>query len=139
MSEKVYCYYFTSFRKAKSLGGLIVSMLAIAPKVRGFKPDRGDGFLRETKIRSTTSFGEEVKASAPCRKILRRAKKSLRSMNKNISNAKFYSFFRQYPPDLLLDVYDCGISYRAVVDESIVIPCRYHSAIILLADISPGG
>jgi hypothetical protein len=31
-------------------------------------------FLRAIKIRSTTSFGEEVKPSAPCRKILRHVK-----------------------------------------------------------------
>jgi hypothetical protein len=30
-----------------------------------------DGFLRAIEIRSTLSFGEEVKPSAPCPKILR--------------------------------------------------------------------
>jgi hypothetical protein len=41
-----------------ALGGLVVSVLATEPKVRGFDPD---GFLRVIKIRSTTSFGGEVK------------------------------------------------------------------------------
>jgi hypothetical protein len=41
---------------ASRLGGVIVSVLAIGPKVRGFKPGRGDGFLRAIKIRSMTSF-----------------------------------------------------------------------------------
>jgi hypothetical protein len=41
------------------LGGLVVSVLATGPKVRGF--------------RSTTSFGGEVKPSVPCRKRTLRA------------------------------------------------------------------
>jgi hypothetical protein len=35
----------------------MVSVLAVGPKVRGLKPDRGDGFLREITIRSMPSFG----------------------------------------------------------------------------------
>jgi hypothetical protein len=42
------------------LGGLVVSVLATGPKVRGF-----DGFLRVIKIRSPY-FGGEVKPSVPC-------------------------------------------------------------------------
>jgi hypothetical protein len=49
------------------LGGLMVSVLAIEPKVREFIPGQGDGFLRAIKIRSTPSFGGEVKPSASCR------------------------------------------------------------------------
>jgi hypothetical protein len=52
------------------LGGVAVSVLAIGPKGRVFKPDQGDGFLREIQIRSTPSFGWEVKPEVPCRKIL---------------------------------------------------------------------
>jgi hypothetical protein len=33
-----------------SLGGVMVGVLAIRLKVPGFKPDRGDGFLRAIKI-----------------------------------------------------------------------------------------
>jgi hypothetical protein len=36
------------------LGGVVVSVLAIGPKRRGFKPGQGDGFLMAIKIRSTT-------------------------------------------------------------------------------------
>jgi hypothetical protein len=54
-------------------GGVMVSMLAIGPKVRGFKPGRDDGFLTIT-IRSTPFFGGQVKALAPCLKILRHVK-----------------------------------------------------------------
>jgi hypothetical protein len=49
----------------------VVSVLATGPMVRGFKPGRGDGLLREIKIRSTLSYGWEVKPEVPCRKILR--------------------------------------------------------------------
>jgi hypothetical protein len=47
-----------------ALGGLVVSVLATGPKVRGF-----NGFLKVIKIRSTTSFGGEVKPSVPCRRF----------------------------------------------------------------------
>jgi hypothetical protein len=43
-----------------ALGVLVVSVLAIGPKVRGFKPAEDDGFLRAIKIRSTICFEEEV-------------------------------------------------------------------------------
>jgi hypothetical protein len=46
----------------------VVSMLATGPKVRGFDPRPMD-FLRVIKIRSTTSFGGEVKPSVPCRRF----------------------------------------------------------------------
>jgi hypothetical protein len=49
----------------------MVSVLAVGPKVRGFKLGRRDVFLRAIKIRSTPSFGGELKPSAPCRKVLR--------------------------------------------------------------------
>jgi hypothetical protein len=52
----------------------MVSMLATRPKGRGFEPGQGDGFLKAIKIRSTTSFGWEVKLEVPCRKILRHVK-----------------------------------------------------------------
>jgi hypothetical protein len=48
----------------------MVSVLAIGPKVSGFKPGRGDGLLRPIKICSTPSFGEKVKASTKFPKIL---------------------------------------------------------------------
>jgi hypothetical protein len=58
-----------------NLAGVMVIMLAIGSKGRGFKPGRDDEFLRTINIRSSTSFGEEVKPSAPCFKILRNVKK----------------------------------------------------------------
>jgi hypothetical protein len=41
-------------------------MLAIGPKVCGFQPGQGNGFLRPMKICSIPSFGGEVKPEAPC-------------------------------------------------------------------------
>jgi hypothetical protein len=49
---------------------VIVVMIAIVPKARGFKPGRGRRILRVIKIHSTTSFRGEVKPSAPCRLML---------------------------------------------------------------------
>jgi hypothetical protein len=62
----------------RRLGGVVVSVLATGPKGRRFKPDRGDGFLRAIKIRSTPSLGWEVKSEVPRRKILRHVKDPLR-------------------------------------------------------------
>jgi hypothetical protein len=52
----------------------VVSVLATGLKGRGFEPGQCDGFLRAIKIRSTLSFGREVKPEVPCRKILRHVK-----------------------------------------------------------------
>jgi hypothetical protein len=38
----------------------MVSVLAIGPKARGFKPGRGVGFLRAIKVLCTISFGGEL-------------------------------------------------------------------------------
>jgi hypothetical protein len=56
------------------LDGIAVIVLSTGPKVCGFKPGRGDGYLRAIKIRSAPSFGGEAKTSAPYRKILRHVK-----------------------------------------------------------------
>jgi hypothetical protein len=44
--------YNTSMWQKSLIGGVMVSVLANGPKVCGFKPGRGDVFLRTTKIRS---------------------------------------------------------------------------------------
>jgi hypothetical protein len=56
----------------------VVSVLATGPKGRAFKLFRGDEVLRAIKIRSTPSFGWEVKPEVPCRKILRHIKDPVR-------------------------------------------------------------
>jgi hypothetical protein len=48
----------------------VVSVLAVRPSVRWFKPGRGDEFLKDDKNPSTPSFGGLVKPEAPCYKIL---------------------------------------------------------------------
>jgi hypothetical protein len=55
-------------------GGLVVIVLAIELNVRGFKPDRERQIFKGEKVRSTTSFGEEVKPAVPCRMIVRNVK-----------------------------------------------------------------
>jgi hypothetical protein len=62
------------FTDHSRLGGLVVSVLATGPKGRGF-----DGILRVIKIRSTPSFGWEIKSQVTCRKILRHVKGLLKS------------------------------------------------------------
>jgi hypothetical protein len=52
----------------------MLSCVLLDPKFTGLNPAEDDAFLRAVIIRSTTSFGKEVKPSAPCRKILRRVK-----------------------------------------------------------------
>jgi hypothetical protein len=56
-----------SYRLFVSLGGVVVSMLAIEPEVRGIKPVIGRRILKGDKIHSTTFFGGEVKPSLPCK------------------------------------------------------------------------
>jgi hypothetical protein len=57
--------------------------------VRRFKPGRGDVFLGTIKIRSTPSFGWEVKPEVPCRKILRHVKDPL---TKTLNTRNSHSF-----------------------------------------------
>jgi hypothetical protein len=56
----------------------VVSVLATGPKGRGFKPGPVDGFLRAVNIRSSPTFGWEIKPEVPCRKILRHVEDPLR-------------------------------------------------------------
>jgi hypothetical protein len=52
-------------RHSSRLGGVVVSVLSTGTKGRGFKPCRGEEFLRAIKIRSTSSLGWEVKREGP--------------------------------------------------------------------------
>jgi hypothetical protein len=47
------------------LGGVVVSVLDTGPKVCGFEPGQGDGFLRAIKILSTHSSRMGSKAGGP--------------------------------------------------------------------------
>jgi hypothetical protein len=67
-------------------------VLATETKSHGFKRGRGDGFLKEIKIRSTPSFGWKVNPEAHSRKILRHVKDPLSIKNADIQNShSFYS------------------------------------------------
>jgi hypothetical protein len=44
------------YHTTSHLGGVMVSVLAIGLKIHGFKPSRGDGFLRAIKICSMPSI-----------------------------------------------------------------------------------
>jgi hypothetical protein len=57
VSKVQVCLLLKAYGTCSLLGGVMVSVLVIGPKVCGFKPGGGDGFLREIKIRSTPSFG----------------------------------------------------------------------------------
>jgi hypothetical protein len=83
-SSSVLCYCIIQSPSVKTklhigrLGGVVVNVLATGPKGRGFKHGRSDGFITAIQIRSTPSFGWEVKPEVPCRKILRHVKDPLR-------------------------------------------------------------
>jgi hypothetical protein len=52
----------------------VVIVLAIGPKIRGFKPGPGRWTFKGDKIRCTSSFGGDVKPSAPRPKFLEHVK-----------------------------------------------------------------
>jgi hypothetical protein len=81
----------------------------------GSNPAEDEGRSRAIQIRSTTSFGREVKPAVPCRKTQRRVKDPY-SM-KVILVGKFTDISRQVSPPFLLDVSD-GYCQRSLVDES---------------------
>jgi hypothetical protein len=51
------------------LGGVMVSVLAIGPKVCGFNPGRGRWIFKGDKIRNAPSFRGKVKPLVPYRKM----------------------------------------------------------------------
>jgi hypothetical protein len=81
---------------SRLLGGAVVSVIAIRPKFRGFRPGRGCGFLRAIKISSTPFFGGEVKPQAPY-KILRHVKNLLQIRTNIVRKDRFIiPFSRPY-------------------------------------------
>jgi hypothetical protein len=87
--------------KHSRLGGVVVSVLATGPKGRGFKPDRQRCILREIKIRGTTSYGGEVNPWAPCRKVLRHVKNTIR-YDRDTDRQNSADIFRPVSPCCLL-------------------------------------
>jgi hypothetical protein len=101
-------------------------MLAIGPMVRGFKPGRGDGFLKATKIRNTPSFGEDVKPKAPWHKIIRHVIIHLQVWTEIVRKVKFLSL----SPFLLLC---CQMSLLVGMTESSGGRVLYHLGPLLAA------
>jgi hypothetical protein len=89
----------------------MVSVLAIRTNVRGFKPGRGDGYLRAIRDRKKPSFGGEVKPEAPHRTIKRHVKNHLQVQTKIIRKAKFIFPYVHYSC-LLRDDSDGRISRK---------------------------
>jgi hypothetical protein len=95
MKKTSLCYCQWSFRSVvmqtvSRLGGVIVTVLAIRHKVRGFKLGWSDGFLMDIESRSTPSFGGKVKPKVPYRKILRHVHRRA----KFISSPALPAFYR---------------------------------------------
>jgi hypothetical protein len=75
----------------------MVSVLAIGPKVRGFKPGCGGEFSREIKILRLLSFRGAIKPEASCRKILRHVINHLQLRIKIIRKTIFIIPFARSP------------------------------------------
>jgi hypothetical protein len=56
---------FISIKNGEVFGGVMVSVLSIGPKVRGFKPGRSDGFLRAIKYQQHVFLRRGSKGSGP--------------------------------------------------------------------------
>jgi hypothetical protein len=81
---------------------VMVNVLAIGPNVRGFIHCRGDGLLGAIEIRSTPSFGREVKPEAPHCNILYHVK--ITSMyEQRYFEGQIHHFLPQVSLDFLLD------------------------------------
>jgi hypothetical protein len=85
-------------RALSHLGGVVVSVLTTGLKGRGL-----DGFLTAIQIRSTPSFGWEVKPDVPCRKIYGMLKIPWGISDADMQNS--HSFFHSsYLPQMSLVV-----------------------------------
>jgi hypothetical protein len=103
----------------------MVSVLVIRPKVRGFKPSRGDRFLRAITIRSIPSFLWEVKPEVPCRKFLRHVKKSCVAWSRCYAG-KIQGHFLPSP---WVTARCLWCRQRALMDESGVLELRWGRTI----------
>jgi hypothetical protein len=92
------------------------NMFAVEPKVRGFKPGRGQWIFKGDKISSTTSFRGEVKPSVPCRRFTV-CYKNPASMKEILRRQYTRTFVAKFLPASLLDV-SADNCQRALVDES---------------------
>jgi hypothetical protein len=121
------------YKGLSRLGGVVVSVLATGPKGRGFEPGQDDGFLRAIIIRSTPSFGWEVKPEVPCRKILRHAKDLLKSHGDEHTKFSFPQPILLLAPEMSLltgPPDSTGGCQSVLVDMLGVSPSRYHHTVV---------
>jgi hypothetical protein len=78
-----------------------LSRLPLDPRFAGSNPAEDNGLFRAIKIHSTTSFGGEIKSSAPCRKILRHVIKISAEYDRDTTSAKYKNISRQLPASLV--------------------------------------
>jgi hypothetical protein len=95
----------------------VVSVLAIGPKIRELKPGPERCIFKATEVRSTASFGAELKPSFPRHKNLQHVKKSLRSITEILRLQNERTFLAKFLPASLLDVH-AAIFQKALVNES---------------------
>jgi hypothetical protein len=125
--------YGVSYLITCRLDGVVVSVPATGPKGRGFDPGQGDGFLRAIKIRSTPSFGLEVKPEVSCRKILRHVKDLFKSHRDGETNFSFPSPILLLAPEISLltgPPDSTGGCQSALVDKLGVSPSGYHHTMV---------
>jgi hypothetical protein len=78
--------------------------MPVDPMFGGSNSVEDDGFLKTIKILSTTSFGDEVKPSVPCHKILQLVKDPYRYEKQYVSSKQNPAISRQVSPAPLLGV-----------------------------------
>jgi hypothetical protein len=113
-----------------------LSVLVTGPTGREFEPGQDDGFLRPIKIRSTPSFGREVKPEVSCRKILRHVRDLLKSHEDGYTKFSFPSPILLLAPEMSLLTglpESTGGCQNALVDKLGVSLSRYRHTMIHIA------
>jgi hypothetical protein len=87
------------------------------PSFAGSNPAEDNRILKAKEVRSTTSFGGEVKPSASCREISQSFKEPRGVLKRYIVGKSVGTFFAKFFPSSLLGV-SAGVCQRALVDES---------------------
>jgi hypothetical protein len=131
LSEKLHC--ISELLGRLRLGGVVVSVLATEPKGCGFEPDQGNGFLRAITIRSTPSFGWEVKLEVPCHKILRHVKDLLKFHGNTSTKFSFPSPTLPLTPEMSRIAEPSGSTggcQSALVDKLEVSLSQYHHTMV---------
>jgi hypothetical protein len=108
------------------LGGLVVIVLAIGSKIRGFQPGRCRWIFKGGKNRSTISFGGKVKPSVPCRRFY--GLLMIPAEYDRYIAGKINGHFSASFPASLLSV-SAGVCRKALLDESGMIKAQMGTLI----------